>query len=191
MTAMGLSLLVATGCAASTAPAAGPLLPSAGSQSYLLDRAVSHDRQSLGSFAQSTPADPRAVRAQLRQLHARTTASRVWTQPDGEFVLDEAVRFDTPGHAEDFVRWYRSQLLARSAGVFPMPELGSGYAYVTGGIGRTSSSTAVFVEGVIFTNSDQAFLVETGGPNPASLSGAESLARKQAAMTRSPKRESS
>jgi len=173
---------LAAGCGGGAATAAGPLLSDPGNTGYALDHAASRDRQSLAAFAASTPADPDATRRELRHLHARTTASRVWTQPDGAFVLDEAVRFDNAADAGAFTRWYRGQMAARSGQVFPVPDLAAGYAYVTGGNGRAAASTNVFVEGVVFTAGPQVFLVETGGPSPASLAPAQMLARRQSAV---------
>lgn len=183
---VAVTVPLVAGC--SGAPAAGPLLDRV-APPYLADKSGTRASMSASSFAQGTPADPGLTAAALRRDHERSAASKAWRMPDGEFVLDLAVRFDSAVHAAEFMSFEVGQIGARAGalerlssgsedGVFPVNQPPGARAYVVGGTDRAHAGS-VFVEGVVFAADDQVFLVETGGPSPASLETAEELARRQ------------
>jgi hypothetical protein len=183
---VAVTVPLAAGCGG--APKAGPLLDRVAAP-YLLDASGTRGSMSASSVAQGTPADPTLTAAALHRDHERSAASRAWRMPDGEFVFDLAVRFDSAAHAADFMSFEVGQIGARAGaleplsegsedGVFPVTKPPGGRAYVVGGTDRAHAGS-VFIEGVVFAVAEQVFLVETGGPSPATLETAEGLARNQ------------
>lgn len=187
----GLAVATAlTGCAGPDRPSGappGPLLRSVPG-GFELVAAASADRLPRAAAAEATPADPGDASSRLNRDREQSAASAVWQSSSGNYILDIAFRFATPAGAADFSAFESSAVKDRTTalepgttsntGVFGDPQIPNSSAFVVAGPPRTGSGS-IFIEGVVYPVGNQAFLVDTGGPMPASLASAEQLAYDQ------------
>jgi hypothetical protein len=143
------------------------------------------DPVSSGSLSRDAAADSTVIAAETlrpRLEDFRTGHAKMWRSAQGRFIEVAAYRFGSASQARSFMHLqldYARQLAVAGARVVgPVKGVpGAMTFYVQGE--QDSDGTPLFIWGSWFTRGDVAYLVELGGPQPASTSLLVALTQSQ------------
>ena len=145
---------------------------------------------SINAAAQATIMPSDTVLPELRRDGFTSGQARTWRHDD-DFAEIVAYRLADSKHARAFVRFaidYAMQLPgggvhAGKAALYSVPGVPTAQGFMADG-NSTVGSQPLFVQGAWYVDGPIAYLIETGGPQPAGVDFAVTLTQRQHALTR-------
>ena len=143
---------------------------------------------SLESASETTIMPTDTVQAELRRDGFAAGEARTWRKGD-DFAEIIAFRLSSSKHARSLVKFaldYAEQLPgggvhAGKAALFTVPGVAAAQGFMAEG--NSTTGPPLFVQGAWYVDGPIAYLVETGGPQPAGVDFAVSLTQRQHALT--------
>jgi hypothetical protein len=145
---------------------------------------------SVAAAAQTTIMPTETLGPELHRDGFVNGQARTWRKGD-DFVEIVAYRMSSAKHARALMQFglsYAMQLpgggvQAGKAALFTVPGLPSAHGFIADG-NSASVNQPLFVQGAWYVDGPIAYLVETGGPQPASVAFAIDLTKRQHALTK-------